>query len=310
MTDRAATPDRQPLPLISVIIASVNGLPYIARCLDALVNQQGRVDYEVLVVDCTDASTRSQLRARFPQPEIRLIEAEGRPSIPKLRALGLARARGQVIAILEDHCNVHPNWLLAIARAHQAGHRAIGGAVENASIERIIDWAVFFCEYARFMPPVPRGLVSEITGNNSAYDRRLLDRLGNGLQAEVWESFLHARLRELGASFYSEPEMLVFHQKEFGFRYFLSQRYHYSRSFAGMRVREWPWWKRLAYACATPLLPPLLLARMIRTVYKKRRNWREFDLALPHMVTFLVSWGWGEAVGALLGPGASLERVE
>src|SRR5262249_27793956 len=159
--------------------------------------------------------------------------------------------------ITEDHCLAHPRWFQTIARAHQDGHRAVGGPVENGSVERSVDWAVFFCEYARFMLPMPQGIVAEIPGNNSAYERGILQRLGTELQAELWETFLHQRLRELGVRFYSDPEMVVYHKKSFGFRYFMSQRYHYSRSFAGMRLRRAPWWQRLGYACAVLLLPAL-----------------------------------------------------
>src|SRR6187397_1935596 len=107
-------------PLVSVVIASVNGLPAIAECVEALTNQEGDVRAQILVVDCCGEAVRDVLRQRFPQAEI--VAAEGRPSIPALRAMGMARARGRMIAILEDHCNVDPRWLQVIERAHAAGH--------------------------------------------------------------------------------------------------------------------------------------------------------------------------------------------
>jgi glycosyltransferase involved in cell wall biosynthesis len=297
-------------PLISVVIASVNGLPFITECLDALRDQEGNISYEVLVIDRCGAKTREEIRSRFPQSEIQLIPADGRPSIPKLRAIGIARARGRLIAILEDHCNVPPGWFEAIARAHQAGYQVIGSGVENGSVERLIDWAVFFCEYARFMPPVARGVVSEIPGNCAVYDRLVLERLGPELREEVWESFLHQRLKEEGVAFFCDPEMTVSHKKEFGFGYFLSQRYHYSRSFAAMRLQRAPLARRFVYACSTPALPFLLWSRMAFTLLRKRRRGKEFLLATPMIAAFLISWAWGEAVGALLGPGDSLARVD
>jgi hypothetical protein len=215
-----------------------------------------------------------------------------------------------MIAVLEDHCNVEPGWLEAIARQCRAGALVIGGAVENGSVERTVDWAAFFCEYARFMPPVPRGVVREITGNNSVYDRAVLARLGPEAGAEVWESFLHERMRVLGIPFQSDPDLAVIHKKSFGYLHFLAQRYHYSRSFAGLRLKGSPWWKRLGYACATPLLPPLLMGRLAGAVARKRRHGARFVQASPVLATFLLSWAWGEAVGALLGPGRSLARVE
>ena len=302
--------DGAPPPLVSVIIASVNGLPSIVECLAALVNQKAGVPYEVLVLDCCDQRTRDEIRRLFPQPEVRLIPMEERLSIPKLRALGMTRARGRMIAILEDHCNVGPDWFRGIERAHAAGHEAIGGPVENGAVDRLTDWAAFFCEYVRFMPPLAPGVVSEIAGSSAVYDRRLLDRLGPELQEEVWEYFLHQRIRELSVPFYCDPDLAVSHKKEFGFGYFMSQRYHYSRSFAGMRLKAAPAWKRVGYAGATVILPPLLLWRMATTVWRKGRHGKTFLQATPILAIFLVSYAWGEAVGALLGPGDSLARVE
>jgi hypothetical protein len=90
----------------------------------------------------------------------------------------------------------------------------------------------------------------------------------------------------------------------------MSQRYHYSRSFAGMRLQSAPLSRRLIYAGATPLLPPLLLWRMATTIQRKGRRKKEFILAVPVIGVFLLSWAWGEAIGALCGPGDSLARVE
>ena len=295
-------------PLVSVVIASVNGLPAIGECLDALARQDGGPAAEILVVDRCGEDTRAALRARFPG--VQVMAADRGTSIPALRAMGMARARGAMIAILEDHCNAQPGWLRAIARQREAGAQAVGGAVENGSVDRTVDWAAFFCEYARFMPPVPRGEVREIAGNNSVYDRGALARLGPEARAEVWESFLHARMRVLGVPFQSDPDLIVIHKKSYGYLQFLGQRYHYSRSFAGMRLQGAPWWKRVGYALATPLLPPVLMGRMVATVARKRRHGARFAGAAPVLLTFLLSWAFGEAVGALAGPGRSLERVE
>jgi glycosyltransferase involved in cell wall biosynthesis len=296
-------------PLVSVVIACVNGMPSIGECIDHLSDQEGDIPAEIIVADRCGEPVRREIRQRYPQ--VVLIEADAHATIPKLRAMGMALAKGKMIAILEDHCNVSRTWMEVVRRAQAAGEQAIGGAVENGATDRVVDWAVYFCEYARFMLPVARGRVQEITGNNSVYDRRLLERIGPELKEEVWESFLHQKMREMGVPFYSDPELLVSHKKEFGYGYFWSQRYHYSRSFAGMRMAGAPIWKRLAVAGASGvLLPPLLLWRMFKSVRAKGRLGAQFARSLPVIGTFLVPWAWGEVVGSLMGPGRSLEKVE
>ena len=297
-------------PFISVVIASVNGFPWIGACLDALTSQQGGIAYEILVMDRCGEKVRAEICRRFSQPEIRVMPVEGYPSIPKLRAIGMTAARGRMIGILEDHCNVPPTWFQSIEHAHRAGHRAIGSGVENGAVDRIIDWGVYFCEYAKFMPPVQGGTGVEIPGNCAVYDRQALDLVGPEIRQEVWESFIHQRLAEEGVGFFCDPAMTVSHKREFPFRYFMSQRYHYSRSFAGMHLQAAPFSRRLLYAVATPLLPPLLMGRMATTIWRKGRRKKEFILAVPVISIFLLSWAWGEWVGALCGPGDSLARVE
>ena len=160
------------------------------------------------------------------------------------------------------------------------------------------------------MPPIPAGTVDEIAGNCAIYSREVLDRVGPELREEVWEPFLHSRMKELQIPFYCDPALTVGHKKEFGFWYFLSQRYHYSRSFAGMRMRTAPFWKRMAYAGGCVLLPAILFGRMTKTVFEKSRHRLKFLFAAPVIAVFLISWAWGEAIGALFGIGDSLARVE
>lgn len=295
-------------PLVSIIIPCVNGLPAVLECVESFVNQDEQARSEVLVLNCCGEETRQALAGRFPR--VQVIPVEGRPSIPALRTIGIAHARGRILAMTEDHCIARPRWLAVLFRAWAEGCRAVGGPVENGSPERLVDWGVYFCEYARFMGPMPRGPVPEIPGNNCAFDRAIFTHLTAELEGEYWESFWFAQLRAAGVVFHGDPDMVVDHKKSFGFRYFLTQRYHYSRSFAGMRLHGAAWWKRVGYACATSLLPVLLLARIAGAVLSKRRHVRKLAQCLPILLAFLLSWAVGEAVGALLGPGHSLRKVE
>lgn len=297
-------------PLVSVVIASVNGIDLLTECLEHLVRQEGGHPYEVLVVDRCGETLRQDLKRRFPQPEIQVFAAPEGTSIPKLRAMGMTQARGKTVAILEDHCNVNPNWFDTIARLTAEGCEAMGGPVRNGAVDRLIDWAVFFVEYARFMPPIAAGEVGAIAGSSAVYDRAMLGRLGPELGQEVWEHVLHARMHELGVKFVNDPGLEVEHKKEFPFGYFMSQRYHYSRSFAGTRLEGASIVKRIAYAGATVLLPPLLLWRMARILAGKGGQMSRFVAAFPLLLAFMASYAWGEAMGALTGPGDSLARVE
>ena len=54
-------------------------------------------------------------------------------------------------------------------------------------------------------------------------------------------------------------------------------------------------------AAASPLLPPLLLGRLVRQQLATQSTPREFAVALPFTVLFLVAWSAGELAGYLTG---------
>ena len=295
-------------PLISVIIASVNGLPSIDECLTALHRQKGNIKSEIIVVDCCRDGTADHIREKFP--EVQLIHLPERLGIPELRAMGMSRAKGEYIAVTEDHCMAPENWYEEIQKAHASGYAAVGGTVVNGSVNRIVDWAVYLCEYSHVMPPIPSGEVDGIAGNNASYRREVLEKVDDSIKKNYWEFFLHEELRKNGVRFLSVPTLRINHKKEFGILYFLKQRYNYSRSFAGMRRKRESIAGRIKYLLASPILPILLLWRIARQVFQKGRHQREFFLSLPLLALFMVSYAAGEFIGYLLGPGASLAKVE
>ncbi len=292
------------MPKISVIIPSVSGLPVIAECLSALDNQKCDFAFEVIVVDRTGDKTAWYICEHFPR--VKLIKLSAPCGIPEMRAVGLAQALGEYLAITEDHCIVPENWLAEIIKAHKSGYQVVGGAVENGSPERLIDWAVFLCEYSAFMPPIAAGETEFITGNNTSYRRSLIEQADESLRKDYWEYFLQGELKALGIKFLSVPSLIVSHKKEFGFFYFLSQRFHYSRSFAAMRKRKSSVAAQIIYLLYTSVLPFHLIWRIARNVQRKRRNRKEFFLSLPLLVIFMGSYALGELAGQLFGSGNSL----
>ena len=295
-------------PEISVVIASVNGLPYPLACLESLAEQQGDIAAEVVLADCTGPATAAAVRERFP--DVRLLTFDERKSVPFLRAEGIRAARGRLVVVTEDHCVPRADWYQRFLEAHRrTGWAAVGGGVENGSTDRVVDWAVYFCEYSQHMSPVPEGPSDFIPGMNVAYDMDALGSLKEVFAEGLWENFLHDRLRAAGHVIGMDPSIVVRHQKYFTVSMFLSERFHYSRSFAGMRVQGAPWRVRLAWAGATLLLPPLLIARVSRNVLRRRRHLGWYLRSLPLVILFSTMWAIGELVGYLAGPGDSILKV-
>lgn len=289
---------------LSVVVASVNGFPYLGECLGALERRCPEV--EVVVADWTDPVTRMQVRERWPG--VRLLSFDDPMAVPELRAAGIAAATAPHVAVIEDHCMVRDGWSHRILAAHAAGHPVVGGAIRNAAVRRIRDWAAFLCEYSEHMEPVAGGRVGSLPGMNVSYDRRALTAMAELLAQGRWETWLHPHLQRQGFALFCDPAIVVDHAKEFGVCEFLSQRYHYARSHAGMRNPQ-PCWRRFVYLCGSALLVPLLYLRVARNVVTKRRQRRRLVAATPLLLLYLGAWALGEAVGYAAGGGRSILKV-
>lgn len=290
-------------PTLSVVVASVNGLPYLGACLDSL--QKWCPQAEVIVADWTDESTREKVREGWPW--IRLLAFDRPKSVPELRAAGISAARAPYVAVLEDHCVIHAGWGDRIVAAHRQGHPVVGGSVHNGA-DRIRDWAAFLCEYSEHMGPLPTGPSETLVGMNVSYDRKAIAAMQQLLDEGHWESWLHPHLRASGFELYCDSAIAVGHVKDFGVREFLSQRYHYARSHAGMRNRDLGA-RRIIYAIGSPLLVPLLYLRIARNVLGKGRHRGKLLSATPLILLYLCAWALGEAIGYAFGGGRSILKV-
>ena len=294
-------------PKLSVVMASVTGPSYLGPCLDSLEKQTFRDQAEVIVVDRCGEGVTELVRCHYPR--VKLLSCGERKSIPELLAIGIKSAQCEFIAMIEDHCLAEPYWCERILAAHQIHYGAIGGVVENARVDGVLDWAEFLCEYHPFTSPVLAGEVKAIPGNNCSYRRDFFVHCTDLLENGLWEAPLHKRLVENGVKFYCDPSIIVFHNLSFSLGKFLCQRYHYSRSYAAMRVRGTSLPKRIAYAGFCPLLPLLVLGRMGVRVWRKPRLRWKLQQTLPLLIVFSLVWAWGEFWGYLLGPGVSPQKL-
>ncbi|GIW07010.1 MAG: hypothetical protein KatS3mg060_1815 [Dehalococcoidia bacterium] len=302
----AALAARPGQPAFSIVIAAVNGYAPLAGCLAAIERIPERDRAEVIVVDRCNVGGR--IKREFPETTVVIVSPA--MTIPEMRSLGIRASRGEWVIVTEDHCEPRPDWLRQFAAAASGPWDVIAGAVENGRRDRLVDWAAFFTEYSEYMAPRPSGETPDLPGMNTAYRRAALDAVPGLIEASLWETFLHTRLREAGARLYSASDVVIDHCKSFGYREFLGQRFHLARSFAGMRLRGAPLPKRIAYGLAAPALLVILPYRTLTRIWRKGRHRRELLLSAPILVSFFASWAAGECVGYLFGEGDSSRKVE
>jgi len=234
-------------------------------------------------------------------------------SLPEMRTLAFEASTAPIIAVTEDHCVPTPGWAKTITTAFDNGEPelvAVGGSVVNGVTDTGLDWATYLCEYSFFSPPVAEGESAVIPGMNVAYRRAALEGVPRDLLTSgFWETTVHPLLLERGGRFLSLNDLVMLHKKRFSWGLFASQRFIYSRYYAGCRFGGASFAKRAAASLASLALPPLLIARAVPAARRKGLG-REMLRASPHLLAFYVIWAVGESVGALRGSGKALAMIE
>ncbi len=295
-----------PDPVLSVVIPSVNGWSDLQPCLMALAGERANLPIEILVPERCGPAVREPLAAEFPW--VQVIPVALGTTIPMMRAIAFDAARAPSVAVIEDHVQVRQGWARSLLSAKE-GPAVIGGAVANAATHRLVDWAAFLCEYSHLLPPLPSGPVPWVTGNNTLYDREVLRAHRAVTHAGHWENYLHDALRAAGIRLISHPEIVVDHKKHYTVGEYVTQRYLYSRSYAGSRVSGGTPLRRFAMGAAALALPPVLLYRVVSRCLHRQVPRSLVWKSLPYLGLFVWAWGIGEVVGAWRGAGTSLERV-
>lgn len=285
------------VPRISAVIASWGNEALLARCLESLHAQRDRVaiTMEIIVVTNLSAATLERTCASGPQ-----VSGESMPgaSVLRLRAVGAARARGNLVAFIEDHVTVGPVWADALVRAHAAGHGIIGGPVENGLVRRAFDWALYFVEYGVYMPPMAEGPVRAVSGVNVAYDRALLEGCRAVWQHALSENEVNDALGLFGHTAYMAPDAQVAAHLPMTLSQAMTHLYQGGRHFAQYRAGKLSLPMRLAWLCASPAVPFVLFVRIARHVVARApEHAGHLVRGIAYFVLILGAWSLGELAG-------------
>jgi GT2 family glycosyltransferase len=116
-------------PSISVVITTYQRPQSLAACLDG-IREQARPADEVLVVAHAEDQPSVEFVGRRAEewPALRLATVDRDGSVAALNR-GLAAARGEIVAIIDDDAVAHPDWLERMATGFDGDERiaAVGG---------------------------------------------------------------------------------------------------------------------------------------------------------------------------------------
>lgn len=286
----------QDLPELSVVIGSHNARANVAACLAALQQQCAGCRAEIIVVDNSTDGTATIIATQFP--DVTLLRASPEQWVPELWEAGIRVSRAPIVALTTAHCVPDEDWMAEILAAHRESDAVgIGGAIENGASSGIVDWAVYLCRYAKYMKPFAPYYIHDIPADNASYKRWALDRCTEVRASGFWEPDIHAKLIGEGYRLFMTPRIGVRHMHSFTFTEFMRQRFWHGRQFGSSNAMRLSAGARLACIFAAPLIPFLMLSRIVRLVWRRQRHMAPMLLATPVILLFLASWATGECMG-------------
>jgi glycosyltransferase involved in cell wall biosynthesis len=268
-------------PTFSIVIPTFSRPDRLRRCLSALslLDVPGP-SFEVIVVDDGGPSGLDSLIGEFSQSlDIHLVD-QPRTGPGPARNAGAARARGRVLAFLDDDCAPEAGWLRVLAREmerydrHLLGGSTVNAASGNRYAEASELIAQFVYDYGRsgraFEPffrtnnlAMPTALFREVGGfttlipSATAEDKEFCDRwIGRGL------------------SLAAVPEAIVQHAPDLTFDRFLRQHYNYGRGILAFRLLR----RRRRSSRLVPE-PFTFYAELIGSARRDRESGRRWQLA-------------------------------
>ena len=308
----AAAPD------LSVVVGLISGkVEDLARCLAALAAQESAPPFEVppfeviVPFDAPCAGVRT-LAARFPA--VQFVPLEGvdtaaaraggsREHHDPLRTLGLRRARGRHVILTEDHAHAEPRWCAGLLQGLADHPRAgcIGGAVECGG-QGILAFAVWLCDFGRYMNPLADGPAWYVSDSNVAYRQAVLQEVADAWRGDYHETLVHGAIAAKGHELRLTSKVVVWQVRSgLTLGEALRERRVWGRSYAGSRVAGAGLAKRMVFAALTPLLPFVLTWRLLKGVLQKRRLVGRTVAALPLLFLLSIVWAAGEFTGYVTG---------
>jgi hypothetical protein len=96
-------------PEISVIIPNWNGKKYLKTCFDSLRNQSFK-NFEIILVD-NGSEDGSVEFIKNNYPEVNIAALPENTGFSKAVNIGIKKAQGNYVALLNNDTETHPNWL-------------------------------------------------------------------------------------------------------------------------------------------------------------------------------------------------------
>ena len=316
-------------PTVSVLLPIRNESVYIARCLDALADQDYPADLiEILVVDgmSTD-DTRDivhEYAKRYPQLEIQILDNR-RKIVPTGMNIALRQARYEIIIRVDGHCMISPDYIGRCVQLLQENDiDGVGGPLETIGEDQLSQTIAlamsspFGVGGSAFRTIKDRAMLADSVPF-PAYTRQIIEKVGLYDEELVrnQDDEYNYRIRKQGGKILLSPDINSCYYSRGSLKKLWKQYYQYG--FWKVRVlQKHPRQMSLrqfvppvfVLALFTPIflsdvrslsmIVPLLylLANLVASLHTASKRGWHYLLLLPVTFTILhVSYGFGFLVG-------------
>jgi len=286
-------------PRVDVIVAATDARGTVLAGLDRFLDEvRGRG--EVTLVDASADGT-AVLAARV-FPGLRVIRREPGALAPELWRDGLRATTAPLVAFSTAALVPCVGWLDALLGVlDRDDASAVGGPIVPGAGLDAAGRAVYLQRYSQYLPK-PAGIgPTDPPGDNALYRRDRLAGLDALIADGFWECEVNRRLRARGGRTATAPDAVACYAGGVGLGAAVRQRYLHGRRFGAQRATAGSPAVRRLRSAATPLVPAVMLGRIVRSLRSAGEPLRPWLPALPALGALLVAWAAGEAVGLRAG---------
>jgi glycosyltransferase involved in cell wall biosynthesis len=281
-----------------------------ARALRSILNQAGPVQFEVLLIDFGYA-------AHVPvpgslHPLVVTLPVDRTVGYGGAMALGVEQARSPLVAFVEEHVVVQPDWAWKLQEAYHTGQwAALCGefAVDNPGVgcADLVDLFAF----GPWSAPAQAGAATRLRWGNSTFRRAvLLQQREHLAQLFNGDSALYEYLKREGLTVGVAPAVRARHANEVRVRDFLRGAFLSNRLSVATRTAylHLTWGQRVVRALAATLGPLRSTRRLLATARQAGHRPDLLPLAEHHRGVVIVHYALvaaGTIAGLLFGPGGA-----
>jgi len=236
-----------------------------------------------------------------------IVPVDDMPTVASGFAVGVRYATADVVALVEDHVFVEPDWAARVCEAFSEGCAAVAPLMLNANPATATSWMNFVVCFTDAVTTVEAREVEYGPGHNTAYRRSVLAQYGGELQRLIQtERNFHYRLRADGHVLRAEPRARLRHTNISIPYEALRQGFLGGVMFAKYRSAKMSTAERVARTVLAPLVPLVRLWRLVRAHWPMRRA-----VGVPATGWLLVPAGlMAHAAGEVVGYWPIVRNVE